>query len=706
MAERDLPLSVFHFDCFWMRGFRWCDFEWDPAVFPDPEAMLQRLHARGLKVCVWINSYIAQRSPLFEEGKKHGYLLKKTDGSVWQWDLWQPGMGIVDFTNPAACEWFAGHLKRLAKMGVDSFKTDFGERIPTEDVAWHDGSDPQKMHNFYPYLYNKVVFEALHEAKGEAALFARSATAGCGQFPVHWGGDCYSSFESMAETLRGGLSLGLSGFGFWSHDIGGFEGSPPVEVYKRWLAFGLLSSHSRLHGSSSYRVPWLFDDEAVDVCRHFTKLKCKLMPYLFQKAVEARDTGVPMMRAMLLEFPDDPACATLDQQYMLGDALLVAPIFRADNYGRRLPPRRNLDELLHRRDEAGRTLVSRDARLSLAPALRPRRCRSRALGGRLPPRRRLARRPDAPRLRPERRPDRAGLLSPEPRRRTRARRAAITKSGDTLTADGFQGGVFSMFVIEDENHSEQLGEYVTFEEALIRLQEWSKVAWDAPPKRAPCTSWKTCGRSYWIVEYKDEPGSTEPPPSHFIFEISATGIQWGQMELDLTPAGDGRFRGAGRASDRGHARESLERVGRFDPARARVAVSERLLCPSAHAGSFRRASASGLSSFKPIDSGLLLDHLYLSPAAQGQGIGGAALKIVFAEADTKALPISCRRVERERLEPLSISGTAFGSSRKPSGTTTTSASQPRRTGFSPLTIRRGRRLSRSSAPSMSPRLGI
>ena len=331
MAERDLPLSVFHFDCFWMRGFRWCDFEWDPAVFPDPEAMLERLHARGLKVCVWINSYIAQRSPLFEEGKKNGYLLKKTDGSVWQWDLWQPGMGIVDFTNPAACEWFAGHLKRLAKTGVDSFKTDFGERIPTEDVAWHDGSDPQKMHNFYPYLYNKVVFEALHEAKGEAALFARSATAGCGQFPVHWGGDCYSSFESMAETLRGGLSLGLSGFGFWSHDIGGFEGSPPVEVYKRWLAFGLLSSHSRLHGSSSYRVPWLFDDEAVDVCRHFTKLKCRLMPYLFQKAVEARDTGVPMMRAMLLEFPGDPACATLDQQYMLGDALLVAPIFRADN---------------------------------------------------------------------------------------------------------------------------------------------------------------------------------------------------------------------------------------------------------------------------------------------------------------------------------------------------------------------------------------
>ena len=332
MARRDLPLHVFHFDCFWMRAFRWCDFEWDPETFPDPAGMLKRLKERGLHVCVWINPYIAQRSPLFAEGAASGYLLKRTNGDVWQWDLWQPGMGIVDFTNPAAREWFAGKLRALTAMGVDSFKTDFGERIPTEDVAWHDGSDPAKMHNLYAYLYNECVFDVLKEARGEgeAALFARSATAGCQQFPVHWGGDCYSSFESMAETLRGGLSLGLSGFGFWSHDIGGFEGTPPADVYKRWIAFGLLSSHSRLHGSSSYRVPWLFDEEAVDVLRHFTKLKCRLMPYLFGQSVAARDTGVPVLRAMLLEYPDDPACDTLDRQYLLGDSLLVAPVFSPD----------------------------------------------------------------------------------------------------------------------------------------------------------------------------------------------------------------------------------------------------------------------------------------------------------------------------------------------------------------------------------------
>lgn len=328
MAERQLPLHVFHFDCFWMKAFQWCDFEWDPDTFPDPEGMLRRLKARGLKICVWINPYIGQKSPLFREGQQQGYLLKRADGAVWQWDKWQPGQAIVDFTNPAACEWYAGHLKRLVQMGVDCFKTDFGERIPT-DVVWHSGADPQKMHNHYAFIYNQLVWNVLKEELGEeeAVLFARSASVGAQQFPVHWGGDCYANYESMAESLRGGLSLGMSGFGFWSHDIGGFENTAPAQVYKRWCAFGLLSSHSRLHGSKSYRVPWAYDDEACDVVRHFTQLKCRLMPYLYRQAALAHETGTPMMRAMIVEFPDDPGCDYLDRQYMLGDALLVAPVF-------------------------------------------------------------------------------------------------------------------------------------------------------------------------------------------------------------------------------------------------------------------------------------------------------------------------------------------------------------------------------------------
>ncbi len=328
MAERNIPLRVFHFDCFWMREYEWCNFKWDPAVFPDVRGMLSRLKQKGLKICVWINPYIAQKSPLFEEGMKNGYFLKRPNGDVWQWDLWQPGMAIVDFTNPDARRWYCEKLQKLIDLGVDCFKTDFGERIPT-DAVYCDGSDPVLMHNYYTYLYNRTVFRLLQKNFGEnnAVLFARSATAGCQKFPVHWGGDCRASYGSMAESLRGGLSLGLSGFGFWSHDISGFESTATPDLYKRWAAFGLLSSHSRLHGSGSYRVPWLFGEEAVDVLRYFTNLKCTLMPYLYGAACEAARTGVPVMRAMVLEFPDDPACDSLDRQYMLGGSLLVAPVF-------------------------------------------------------------------------------------------------------------------------------------------------------------------------------------------------------------------------------------------------------------------------------------------------------------------------------------------------------------------------------------------
>ena len=331
MAARELPVSVFHFDCFWMREFNWCDFEWDPRVFPDPDGMLARLHEKDLRVCVWINPYIGQRSPLFREAADQGILVRRPDGSVWQWDLWQAGMGLVDFTNPEATAWYQAHLRRLVEQGVDCFKTDFGERIPTE-VVWADGSDPLRMHNLYTDLYNRAVHDVLTEARGadDAVLFARSATAGGQSMPVHWGGDSTSTYASMAETLRGGLSLALSGFAFWSHDIGGFEGTPDAGVFKRWTAFGLLGSHSRFHGSSSYRVPWAFDDEAVDVTRRFTHLKMRLMPYLYQQGLDAAATGIPLMRPLQLEFPEDPAVGYLDRQYMLGSNLLVAPVFSAD----------------------------------------------------------------------------------------------------------------------------------------------------------------------------------------------------------------------------------------------------------------------------------------------------------------------------------------------------------------------------------------
>lgn len=316
MAERDIPLAAFHYDCYWMREFHWCDFEWDKRFFGDIESTLKRLH------------------------EDKGYLVRKPNGEVWQTDFWQAGMGLVDFTNPAAREWFKDNVKALLNQGVDAIKTDFGERIP-RDVVWYDGSPKLSMHNWYTQLYNQAVFEAIEETygKGNACLYARSATVGGQQQPVHWGGDCESTFNGMAQSLRAGLSLTSSGFGFWSHDIGGFEGAfPDPAVYKRWVAFGMLGSHSRLHGSTVYRVPWLFDEEdekngvalvpgqtAVDVVREFTKLKLELMPYVYQLGLQPHVNGTPVMRSMFVEFPDDPACRTLDRQYMFGPSMLVAP---------------------------------------------------------------------------------------------------------------------------------------------------------------------------------------------------------------------------------------------------------------------------------------------------------------------------------------------------------------------------------------------
>ena len=328
MKENNIPLQVFHFDCFWMKEYEWTNFEWNSECFPEPEKMLKKIKDRGISVSAWINPYISQRSSLFDEGMSEGYFIKNTDGSVFQCDMWQPGMAIVDFTNPYACRWFAGKIKKLCSQGVNCIKTDFGERIPVR-VKYYNGMNPIKMHNYYTYLYNKTVFEALEEfyGKNNACLFSRSATAGCQQFPVHWGGDCSASYSSMAETIRGGLSLCCSGFGFFSHDIGGFEDTATPDIYKRWCAFGLFSSHSRLHGNSSYRVPWLFDSESVDVLRFFTELKGKLMPYIYTQAVKTSETGVPMMRAMFINYSSDPVCLTLDKQYMFGDSLLCAPIF-------------------------------------------------------------------------------------------------------------------------------------------------------------------------------------------------------------------------------------------------------------------------------------------------------------------------------------------------------------------------------------------
>lgn len=233
MAERDIPLAAFHYDCYcyWMREFHWCDFEWDKRFFGDIESTLKRLR------------------------EDKGYLVRKTNGEVWQIDFWQAGMGLVDFTNPAAREWFKDKVKALLNQGVDSIKTDFGERIP-RDVVWYDGSPKLSMHNWYTQLYNQAVFEAIEETygKGNACLYARSATVGGQQQPVHWGGDCESTFNGMAQSLRAGLSLTSSGFGFWSHDIRRFRRCVPGPGRLQALG-GVWHARLPLATARFHRVP-------------------------------------------------------------------------------------------------------------------------------------------------------------------------------------------------------------------------------------------------------------------------------------------------------------------------------------------------------------------------------------------------------------------------------------------------------------------
>lgn len=348
MQKNKIPLDVFHFDCFWMDAYTWVSFEWSKEFFKDAKKLLNEIHKRGIKVCVWINPYIAQKSKLYKEARDKGYLIKNAEGNPWQIDRWQPGTSFVDFTNPKAVKWYTSHLVKLMEMGVDTFKTDFGERIPVDGAYFYNGANSRRMHNYYTYLYNKAVFDTIKKVKGpkEALVFGRSTTAGSQKFPVQWGGDCYSRYPSMAASLRGGLSFLSSGFGFWSHDIGGFNDSCSPDLYKRWTQFGLLSSHSRYHGCSEYRVPWIFDKEAVKVTKKFVDLKVSLMPYLYEQAVQTHESGVSLMRPMFMEFDNDINCEPLATQYMLGPNLLVAPIFNDKSIGKYYLPKGKWTNLL------------------------------------------------------------------------------------------------------------------------------------------------------------------------------------------------------------------------------------------------------------------------------------------------------------------------------------------------------------------------
>ena len=351
LRELEIPCDVVTLDSAWLKerrryGTAGCDFAWNDDDFPDPVGMIKGLGEQGVKVCLWENPYIWKGTALYEEGERRGYLVRTRDGGLAQVPD-NPGTGLPDLTNPRAYRWWQAQHRRLLRIGVATFKTDYAEAVP-EDAVFANGLTGHEMHNVYPLLYNQASFEATAEERDEAVVWGRSGYAGSQRYPLNWVGDSPISFAGMAAALRAGLSLSLSGIPFWSHDIGGFwsPAGPAAltpTLYIRWAQFGLLSSHARFHGIGP-REPWAYGEQAVAIVREFARLRYRLLPYLWALAHEASETGVPVVRPMCLEFPNDRLASGLDRQYMLGPSLLVAPVLNEEGRcGLYLPPGRWYD---------------------------------------------------------------------------------------------------------------------------------------------------------------------------------------------------------------------------------------------------------------------------------------------------------------------------------------------------------------------------
>jgi alpha-D-xyloside xylohydrolase len=350
LRQEGIPCDVFHLDSFWQRAYMWCDFEWDAERLPDPKRLMAALHKEGFHNCLWINPYVSCQSALYQEGVQGGYFLRRADGSVYDALVWsqrtERGMGlcaIVDFTNPEAARWYRGKLAEQLALGADSFKPDFAEEIP-EDARFANGSTGAEMHNPYPLLYQKESFEATQAAHGPRAVaWSRSAAPGAQRYPGHWAGDSECTFLDLAITLRGGLASSMSGLAYWSHDIGGFWGEPSPALYVRWAQLGFLSALSRYHGATP-REPWRFGEEALAIFREYAQLRSRLVPYLVSHGWAASESGTPLMRPMVMEFPGDPAAHAFDLQYCLGRELLISPVVTDDGWVTTyLPPGRWMD---------------------------------------------------------------------------------------------------------------------------------------------------------------------------------------------------------------------------------------------------------------------------------------------------------------------------------------------------------------------------
>ncbi len=316
-----IPADVIHLDTGWFETDWLCDYEFAKSRFTDPAKMITDLKADGFHISLWQLPYFVPKNRLFPEIVAKGLAVHDGGGGLPHEDA------VLDFSNPATVAWYQEKLAGLLKLGVGAIKTDFGEAAPTNGL-YASGRTGFYEHNLYPLRYQKAVADITHATNGEDIIWARAGWAGSQRYAVHWGGDAAKSFAGMAGTLRGGLSLGLSGFSFWSHDIGGFSGRNNIDVYRAWTPFGMLTSHSRVHGEPP-KEPWLLGDDFLAEFRRSAELRYRLMPYIYAQAKDCSERGLPMVRALFVEYPDDPGAWLVDDEYLFGSSMLVAPLFEA-----------------------------------------------------------------------------------------------------------------------------------------------------------------------------------------------------------------------------------------------------------------------------------------------------------------------------------------------------------------------------------------
>ena len=332
LRENRIPCDVIHLDTGWFETDWRCDYQFSKSRFQDPQRMIADLKNDGFRISLWQLPYFVPKNTLFNELVEKGLIVRDPKGNLTYEDA------VLDFSNPATVEWYQGKLANLLKMGVGAIKVDFGEAAPTNGL-YASGRTGFYEHNLYPLRYNKAVAEVTQRVTGENIIWARSAWAGSQRYPLHWGGDSESTDGGMAAEIRGGLSFGLCGFTFWSHDVGGFISRASDDLYLRWLAFGVLTSHTRCHGTSP-KEPWEYGQAVMDQFRTIVELKYRLMPYIYAQAKDSSERGLPMLRALFLEYPDDPGSWRVDDEYLFGSSILVAPLLEEKTRARDvyLPP--------------------------------------------------------------------------------------------------------------------------------------------------------------------------------------------------------------------------------------------------------------------------------------------------------------------------------------------------------------------------------